>query len=61
MTGINLIAIAIAFAVMARASILLQESSMMPAAMHGALQVVGVLAIIVTTLGLVILSLSRYV
>jgi len=60
MIWINLVSIGVALAVMARASMLFRESSMLPAPMNGALQIVGVLSIMVLTLGIVLLSASEF-
>jgi len=60
MIWINLVSIGVALAVMARASMLFRESSMLPAPMNGALQIVVVLSIMVVTLGIVLLSASEF-
>jgi len=56
MVLVNLIAVIISLAVMVRASNLFNASSMMPAPLPGALQFVGVFAIITLVGGLVGLS-----
>jgi hypothetical protein len=56
MTWVNVVAITIGLAVMVRVSILLRSESLLPAPMHGILQVVGGFAIIVATLGIVVLT-----
>jgi hypothetical protein len=58
MTWISVVAIIVFLTVMARASNLIREGSMLPDSMHGALQIVGVFAIMVATLGIIVLSSS---
>jgi hypothetical protein len=58
MAWINVVAISIGLAVMVRASILLSAESLLPTSMHGILQVIGGLAIVVTTLSIVLLTTS---
>jgi hypothetical protein len=58
MIWMNVFAITISLAVMARASVLLQESSFLPAPVSGALQVIGVFGITVATLGIVLLLVA---
>jgi len=58
MTWINVVSIVISLAVMVRAFNLFQESAMLPSLLADALQLVGVFSIMVTTIGLVALSVS---
>jgi hypothetical protein len=59
MIWINLIAIFVSLVVMIRASSLYSESLMMPDPLPGALQFVGIFAIIVVVLGITALSVSE--